>query len=209
MAMGSVAGLVLAGGGSQRMGQDKRFLSYQDRSFLERTVENARAVSDEIWVLAATAADASRLRSIMDDDVSFAIDRVCHGGPMAALAGALPRISADLGLLLAVDCPWLTTDFLSRMIDHVAGLDPRPQLAVPEADGAWQMTCALYDAALRTSVVDAVDRGERSLRDWAGALPHDAISVIPDETWQAWGPPEVFRNVNTPTDYERLTKRAA
>ena len=209
MAAFSVAGLVLAGGGSQRMGQDKRFLTYQGRSFLDRAVASARAVSDEVWVLVAAESDAARLRSSLPDDVALAIDRVPHGGPMAALAGALPRISAEMGLLLAVDCPWLTADFLARMIDHVAGLDPRPQLAVPDADGAWQMTCALYDEALRTSMVNAVDRGERSLREWASALPNDIIHVISDETWQAWGPPEVLTNVNTPADYERLTKRTA
>lgn len=207
MAKFSVAGLVLAGGASQRMGQDKRFLFHDGVSFLDRTVENARAVSDEVWVLVATEAEAARLRSILDDDVSAAFDRVPHGGPMAALAGALPRVSTDTALLLSVDCPLLTSEFLTNMIRHVETLDPHPQLAVPQADGRWQMTCALYDATLRTSVVDAVDHGERSLRDWASALSRDAIYVIPETTWRAWGPPEVFHNVNTPADYERLTTR--
>ena len=204
MAAFSVTGLVLAGGLSQRMGQDKRFLPYNDVSFLERALENARAVSDEVWILTSTEADKVRLPQVMDDDVRVRSDRVPGGGPMAALAGALPEVSTDMVLLLAVDTPLVSTDFLSRLISHVSGLEPRPHLVVPDADGAWQMTCALYDAELRTSIVGAVDRDQRSLRHWASTFPADAIHVISEETWQAWGPPDVFTNVNTPADYERL-----
>jgi len=204
----TIACLVLAGGRSRRMGQDKRALHYKGRSFLNRAVETARSISDEVWLLAGSFSEYVELRSELAHDANVAVDRIPNAGPMSALAGALPHLNVDAALLLSVDYPLLSAAFLWKMIAEYISSSPRPSVLLPESDGHWHVTCALYATSLHPSLVRTVDAGERSLRRWIVSLPDDDVEIVDETTWQQWDARDVLINVNTPTEYRRLMERS-
>lgn len=199
--------LVLAGGSSRRMGTDKRALSFDDESFLNRAIATARSVSDDVWLLVSSYGDYRRLKGALADDVNVAVDRIPNAGPMSALAGLLPHLRSELALLLAVDYPLLRPAFLRGLLAHYESTAPRPRVLVPQSEGQWHVTCALYATSLGRSLVRQVDRGERSLWRWLAAMPHDHVQIVDVEDVDASFGPEALTNVNTPAEYRRLPQR--
>lgn len=203
----TVACLVLAGGRSRRMRQDKRALHYKGQSFLNRALATAQSVGDEVWLSVGSFREYVELRSELSQKANVAVDRIPNAGPMSALAGALPQLNADAALLLSVDYPLLSAAFLRGMISRYAPSEPGPRVLLPESDGHWHVTCALYATALSPALVRAVDAGERSLRRWIATLPDHDVAVVDEATWRRWDARDVLANVNTPADYRQLFER--
>lgn len=111
--MQALGAMILSGGGSRRMGQDKAGLDWLGRRAIDRVADLARAVGAEHVV------------SVGPDD--FGLPRVIEqqpfGGPVGGvLAGAraLRGLGAARALVLAVDAPTLTPADLAPLL-AVAG----------------------------------------------------------------------------------------
>ena len=200
----TLTALVLAGGSSRRMGTDKRALSFDDESFLNRTIGTARSVTDDVWVLVSSYGDYRGLQAALGGNVNVAVDRIPNAGPMSAMAGVLPHLRTELALLLAVDYPLLTPAFLRALLTRYEAQDPRPSVLVPQAEGKWHVTCALYATSLGRTLAQEVDRGERSLWRWLAAMPSTHVAIVDAASMDAGTDAEDLTNVNTPADYRRL-----
>ena len=202
-----VTALLLAGGRSRRLGQDKRFLPFEGEPLIVRAYKALQAVADEVWVLLAQPEDAPQVQAALGDPaVRFAFDPKPGAGPLGALAGALARVSGDYALLFAVDYPLMTASFLRRLRAYLeAQLQPKgPDVLVPLCQGAPQVTCAFYRRSLHKELQEALESGKRSLRRFVEGLPPARVQAIPETIWSAWTGEDVFFNLNTAEDLERL-----
>src|SRR5713226_697505 len=96
MATSPITGCVLAGGKSTRMGQDKALLDWHGQTLLNHMVDLLRNVADPVHV-------AGR------DELP---DQLPGLGPLSGIATALEASSTDANLIVAVDLPHLTRNFL-------------------------------------------------------------------------------------------------
>ncbi|HYM07820.1 MAG TPA: molybdenum cofactor guanylyltransferase, partial [Terriglobales bacterium] len=104
----SVAGFVLAGGKSSRMGQDKAFMQFGQRTLLEHALELARAATGDAWIVGSAERFAS-FGPLVED--------IYPGrGPLAGIQAALAGSRTELNLILAVDMPFLQLDLLHYLI---------------------------------------------------------------------------------------------
>ena len=201
----SIAGLLLAGGRSRRLGQDKRFLPFEGEPLIVRTYRALQAVADELWVLLAHPEDEPRVRAALGDPaVQFAFDPEPGAGPLGALAGALERVRREYALLLAVDYPLMTAAFLRQLRAHLEAQPKKPDVLVPLCRGVPQVTCAFYRRSLRSELQGTLKSGNRSLRRFVEGLPRERVCEVPEAAWKAWADEDVFFNINMPEDYERL-----
>lgn len=200
-----ISAALLAGGRSERMGQDKRFLYYRDEPFIRRAYRAARAIADDIWVLISDMGEEARLAPFVEGDAHYVQDPCRGSGPLGALVGVLPRIAGDYALLLAVDYPLVTGDFLAQLERELESQSPLPDVLVPMWRGMPQVACAFYRRSLAEPLREAFAEGERSLQRWLKDTER-SIAYLQEKTWRAWDEREVFFNVNTPGDYERLRK---
>jgi molybdenum cofactor cytidylyltransferase len=113
-----VAGLVLAAGGSSRLGRPKQLLPFGPATLLDHTVATARScVFDQLVVALGGAADAVRGRVDLtgaDVVVNDAFGEGCSSS-IAAAMGAL-RPDADLLVLLLGDQPGVTCDTVAALV---------------------------------------------------------------------------------------------
>ncbi len=205
-----VAGLLLAGGRSRRLGKDKRFLEFEGKPLIARAYEALYEATDAVWVLLADPADEPRVRRALGDlarGLRVLLDPEPGAGPLGALTGALPRVRGDYALLLAVDYPFITGSFLSSLRAHLEAQSPKPDVLVPLWRGVPQVTCALYRRSLSEELKQAHVRNERSLRRFVEGLVPNRVLLIPEEVWRAWTHEDVFFGVNTPQDYRTLLKK--
>ncbi len=109
-------GLVLAAGGSQRLGQPKQLLQVDDETLLHRACRQALVVCDEVTVVLGAAA-AEIGQAISDLPLGRLINPDWQSGMASSIrAGitALP-VTADGVLILPCDQPALTATDLQRL----------------------------------------------------------------------------------------------
>jgi molybdopterin-guanine dinucleotide biosynthesis protein A len=176
------------------MGSDKAFLQLGDKAFIQRACELAESVADSFLIVGAPE-KLSPFGPVIPD--------VHPGrGPLGGLYSALSASQTELNLILAVDLPLLTRDFL---LNFRALAEREPAMAdVPRVGGRLQPLCAFY----KTNVGVEAERLLTSGRNKLEAL-FDNVSlrvVEEDEIQRLGGSPEMFLNVNAPEDYERAKR---
>ena len=190
-----LAAFVLAGGKSTRMGQDKAFLNYAGRSLLARALEIAHSVAPEVRIV------GSREKFARDADV---VEDIFSGrGPLAGIHAALRASQADLNLMIAVDMPLLSQEFLQYLTNVARHSDAIA--IVPRAGGHWQPLCAIY----RRNFADVAERELAAGRNKIDSLfgKTETLPIEEPELQRAGFFSSLFRNLNTPEELEELEKQ--
>src|SRR5438105_3550943 len=113
--MTSVAGIVLCGGRSSRMGRPKAWLPFGGELMLPRVVRLLSEVVSPIVVVAAPGQDVPPL----PEAIRIIRDDVEGQGPLGGLLAGLTALDvlADAAYLSSCDVPFLRPAFVRRMAD--------------------------------------------------------------------------------------------
>src|ERR1700692_69301 len=177
---------ILAGGKSTRMGQDKAFVEFQGRTLLARSLDLARTLSPNVYIIGRKDKFAP-FASVVEDELP-------DHGPLGGIHAALRASPTDLNLILAVDMPFVTRALLQHLVAQ-AQAAPEAVAVVPRWDEGWQPLCALYRRKFADAAAAAL-RAERNRID----LLFDAAStrvIAKDELERAGFSSDVFRNMHT------------
>ncbi len=194
-----VAGVVLCGGQSRRMGRPKAGLPFGEELLLPRVV---RILSEVVWPIAVVAAPDQPLPQL-PEEVIIARDRVAGRGPLQGLAAGLGAVAphADAAYVSACDAPFLRPAFVRAVI---AGLSDH-DIAVPVADGFHQTLAAAYRCRVLSDVeaLLAEDRLRPLFlfqRTDTHEIPESALREVDPELAS-------LRNLNSPEEYEAALRR--
>lgn len=193
----TVTAMILAGGQSRRMGQDKALLEQAGTPLLRRTWDIAHAVADEVWVVTPRRDRYAPLLPPTTHWIaeSLPAPEALPAGPLVAFAQALPQVEADWVLLLACDLPNLQAAVLHQWR---AALPTVPAVAIaylPQMPQGWEPLCGFYRSNCLSSLQAYLKTGQRSFQNW---LAQQRVVPIP------LVPPSLLANCNTPADRDRL-----
>lgn len=180
-----LAGIILAGGASRRMGRDKATLPYEGTTLVERMVSVLAPRCAPIFVIAAPG------QALPNLDAEILRDEVRGVGPLLATGRGLraaAEAGSELAFVAAVDMPLLTAD----LIDELAG--PAVRLGADVVlpwDGRDHYLAGVYRTALAGRVAELVAAGERSMRALVERVDTQRI-VMPEQ--------RSLLNVNTAAD---------
>ena len=182
----SVNGFILAGGKSIRMRRDKALLDWHGRPLLVHMIDLLQAATDDVQVVGR-----DRLP-----------DRLPGRGPLSGIATALALTSSDANLILAVDLPLLTKDFLTYLrsqIEHSI----RPLFAC-KIESHFPL-CLGVRRILLPEIERRLSKGHLSVHSFIEGS--DAEIVSESELQVAGFQASMFRNLNTPEDYAEIRGR--
>lgn len=184
------AGIVLAGGRSERMGAPKAWLEWKGSTLLRRSVEALLVVAELVVVVRAAGHELPPLPPsvrVVDDEH---IDR----GPLQGLASGLRGLDRETpSFVCAVDMPFIGASFAAAVL---ASLAPGAEAAVPRVDGRPQPLASAYRAGIVDTIDGLLASGRRSMGDLLDALE---VRWLDDLA----GAAEAVRNVNTPPELAR------
>lgn len=192
--MGEVSAFVLAGGRSSRMGADKAFLPLGGDSFLSIALCRARAVCPEPLIVGEAARYAA-FGMVVEDRF-----RGC--GPLGGIHAALCATKTEWNLMLSVDLPLMVPDFLSWIVNEA--ISGEQLVTVPRKNGRCEPLCAVYCPAALPVIEQALRAGDFKVDGVFAKVPTRYLSEA--DIRAAGFRDEIFRNVNTPEDYD-LVKR--
>lgn len=189
-----LAGVVLAGGKSQRMGTDKAVLRFGEATLLERVVERVRACCDPVFVVASRPGCYSHL------GLTALVDRWAGLGPLAGLDAGLRACPGGYAAVVACDLPFVRPKFLQGLARQAQGADA----VVPVTDRPHPL-CAVYHRRVADVAEVLLRAGGGSLRDLLARLQ---VRYVPEEALRRWDPDlDSLLNVNTPEDYAQALAR--
>ena len=180
--------IILAGGQSRRMGQNKAFLTYKEKSFIEAILDKFVGFDERIIV-------ANDVSLYQFEGVKTIQDIYPNKGPLCGLYTGLKEMSGKRAVVVTVDTPLLTNEVISYLYDYESDAD----CIIPVVDGRWQSLCAVYNKSALDIIEKAVEADERKVRL---VLDRLSVDLIAEDLLKKYGDPKVlFSNVNTPEDY--------
>jgi molybdopterin-guanine dinucleotide biosynthesis protein A len=197
-----IAGIVLCGGKSTRMGYPKAMLPFGSELLLPRVVRLLGEVADPIVVVAAAEQDVPEL----PPEVLTVRDGRQAQGPLEGLRGGLAVLAGRAAYAYATSCdvPLLVPAFVRRLIELAEG--GRWQAVVPEAEGFKHPLSALY----ATSILPHVERllAADCLRP-VSLLDKIATRIVDSALLRQVDPTlATLRNLNHPQDYLAALQQA-
>jgi molybdopterin-guanine dinucleotide biosynthesis protein A len=181
-----VAGAVLAGGKSSRMGCDKAMLHYEDEPLIARAVGLLGRMMEQVFIVGD--------RPDLDGFAKVVPDHWPGEGPLCAIATALTDTDQKFVLVLAVDLPEMRAEWLARLLRAASTSEATAVVSVVE--GRMQPLCAVYRASLLPALEAVIAGGERRAIEGIRAAAGDGLLEVEASAVEApW-----LRNVNSPED---------
>lgn len=189
----NLSAFILAGGKSSRMGRDKALLSLHGQTLLDHARQLGRAVTDKIYVVGSR--------------VSFgpqAIEDIFSGrGPLGGIHAALTTGTTEWNLVLAVDTPFVSREFLRFLVDEAER--SRTVVTVPYTNDRFQPLCAVYRREFAAVAETALQIGQNKIEP---LFCHVTVRRIDEEELKRLAfDPRMFDNLNTPEDFARAQNR--
>ena len=138
--------IILAGGKSSRMGEDKALLEYEGKYFIEKIAEELSFFEEKI----IARGNNSSLAEITDSKWQVIPDVYPEHGPMGGMHAALKACESDAMFAVTCDMP-LITEELVRQLCEVFDQKYDALIAVT-SDGKYHPLCGIYRKELYASM---------------------------------------------------------
>jgi molybdopterin-guanine dinucleotide biosynthesis protein A len=171
---------------SRRMGRPKAWLEVGDTKLLHWVVERLAPVFSEVIV---SFNEPEQLQEHVPYRLVF--DRKADAGPLAALESGLTAAREEVTFAVAVDMPYVTVDVAEMAVAAARTCDA----AIPRIGDRPEPVCAAYRRSALPAISSALDTGDLKLANLTNRL---------DVTWLEGLNSELFRSLNTPSEYERF-----
>jgi molybdopterin-guanine dinucleotide biosynthesis protein A len=191
--------IILAGGQSSRLGQNKALAHLAGKPLIIRTLDRLRTVGDEFLVSIDKAQAPHDYRRILPKDVKLTQDSVDFHGPLAGFITALAESNSDHCFLAACDMPFIepkVVEFLFKRAGDAVAAVPRWQ------SGRLEPLHAVYacDTAKAAGNQIAV-LGARRMIDLISSIDPVTFVSVESELSPVDSKLRTFRNLNTREDF--------
>ena len=131
-------------------------------------------------------------------------------GPLGGIATALRASEADWNLIVACDLPYLTRQWLEYLLQRARDSNAEavvPMNLTPANKRGAEPLCAVYHKGCEPSIRRELERGVRKVTDGLAEL---RVEMIEPAKWKGFDSAGLlFKNVNTPADYEEAKAKFA
>lgn len=189
-----IAGVILAGGASRRMGgNDKGLVPVAGRPMVEHVLERLRPQVDLVLI------NANRNHDIYSRYGVPVLADTLGGfqGPLAGMASAMGVVTTPWLVTVPCDSPFVPPGLVARLRESL--LAAGAEIAVAHDGERMQPVFSLLRTDLKDSLEAFLVRGERKIDRWF-AQHKTAIADFSDQ-------PGTFLNVNTPGELEWVEAR--
>ena len=185
-----VTAVLLAGGKSRRMGEDKRFLSVGEKTLFDRSLAVLRAVFRNVMVVIAQDSPA------LQADVPVLRDLVPDCGSLGGLYTGLKQAATPSVFAIACDMPFLDEATVRYFIELKGDAD----VVMAKLDNGWQPMHALYHQRC-LPVMESLIKARTLQIHQLATHPSLRVRVVTPADLSAIDPlGRSFYNVNTPAD---------
>lgn len=195
--MGMWGALILAGGESRRMKENKALIKLGGKPLLRHITEKVRGLTQETVVVIGKNDDLADYKSFLPPSVTILRDIVKGMGPLAGILTGMQTMRSEYAVVLPCDSPFIKLEVLAYLFKMAQGSDA----AIPRwPNGKIEPLHAVYRVSAAISAARAaLERQELLILDMIKRLGRviymdtEKIREIDEEFM-------TFFNINTPED---------
>lgn len=194
------AAIILAGGFSSRLGQDKSLLELNGKSLLRHVVDAIKKTVDELIIVTNDQARVEKYSQIIKSNTKFVLDVENAKGPLVGALTGLKATSCEYALIVPSDMPFISSEVVTLMFDLCIGKSaviPRwPNMQIEPLHAVYHSQTALKAAKMALSA-EKLKMAEL-LENMSGIryLSTLVIQQLDPEL-------KTFFNINTPLDLKK------
>ena len=193
--MDSTTGIILAGGNSRRMGQNKALMQFGCATLIEHTLRQMRSAVTNLLLITNTPSLYGHLGVQMYTDV------VPNMGALGGIYTGLTHADTPAAICVACDMPLLQPRLLSYLTT-ILGEDDAvvPYVENPDtSDPKFQTLFAVYSKKCLPVIKQMFVEGELRVHALYNRI---SVRVVPPSEWRQFDPHgHSFFNINTPEDF--------
>lgn len=177
----NVTGIILAGGKSSRMGQEKGLVKHNGIPFIEHIIRSIAVITDQIIIITNHTAYQKYGYPCIPDTFS-------NCGPIGGIYTGLSKSSTVNNLVLSCDVPFITSFVLENLIHkHTKSFD---------------ITCyennpliAIYDRSITNVLLQHIEEKKLRLQQLLASLKMQTLEVTKQIL-------PLLKNINSPEQYK-------
>jgi len=184
-----IFGLILAGGYSRRMGQDKALLEFHGLPQIEYLFDLLQKFSSKVFL--SKRADQTTYKNIpfINDGNEF-----INKGPLGGILSAMKEHPDASWLVIACDLPFVTENTIQTLISH-RDFNKTATAFISAQDGLPEPLCAIWEAHAYDSILNLFNQGIHCPRKIL-IKSNTQLLKQNDLHW--------LDNINTPQEYEKI-----
>lgn len=196
--------IILAGGKSSRMGEDKALLEYEGKYFIEKIAEELSFFDEKI----IARGNNSSLSGITDSNWKVIPDIYPDHGPMGGMHAALKECESDAMFVVTCDMPLITRELakgicemisakLGEEADVAANSDSCDAVIAVTCDGKYHPLCGVYKKELWHEMEEYLKHDNNRMM---AVLKNKRVKYLDLDERSS----KQLANVNTRDEYEKL-----
>lgn len=187
-------GIILAGGKSSRMGENKAFVLFSNQPLVEILLDKVSALFKDLMIVSNKPHLYQKYGIRVEKDVF----QDC--GPLGGIYTGLFCSQNLHNFILACDMPFANQDLIRYMLEKSADSD----VTIAEHNGRLEPLCAVYSKNCIQPVKEQLVRNNLKIVDF---FKHVRVKTISEEEVARFDPEGCcFANINTPEDYHQSLK---
>lgn len=191
----SVTGVVLSGGQSRRMGQNKALMTIGERRLIDRVVDVLSEVFAELLLVTNTPDVYADLGLSMVGDI------FPHKGSLGGIYSAIHHVATPYCFVVACDMPFLNAALMRYMLSQMTDYD----VVMPDIEGNMQPLHAIYSKACLTPIQQRLVANRLKI---IGFLSDVRLRTVTTDEIQHFDPQLLaFQNLNTPEEFQMAAER--
>jgi len=181
------SGILLAGGKSSRMGEDKAFISYGGQYLYDYSLSILKFFTTDILVSSSNPRfDQTNYRRIEDEITGI--------GPLGGIYTCLKYIKNQSAIILPCDLPLITRKIVDILLVNSNGYELTIAL---NPQNLPEPLIGIYSSALIPVIDKMIDSNYFKMQELFSYVKTNFVKIHE-------APPETFRNINSPEDFNLL-----
>ena len=192
-----ITGIILSGGKSSRMGENKSRLKIGNKTIIERIVELMKDIFSENIIITNTPDEYKFLQLPLYEDIYK------WKGPLAGIHSGLTYSKTERNFVISCDTPLM----IKEMIQYIVNFQTRKPIVFCRAAGYHQPLVGVYKKQIIIEIEKFLsDNDETTDKSFHHFLKKVNAEII-DPQDLLFYKDELFFNVNSPDDYTTILSK--
>lgn len=176
-------GIILAGGKSLRMGQDKGLVLLNERPLIAYTIEALKPLVSEILIVANSRGYEGFGHRVIPDIIP-------DSGPLGGILTGLTHSNSEWNVVLSCDTPFVSTMLFEHLLSNTNG----HQAVLPRHEGELEPLAGLYHKSCLEPIEELISTRQLKMRRAVQQLNLKEVLI---DGHNSFYEDRLFQNINT------------
>ncbi len=186
--------IILSGGKSKRMGENKSLLKLNDKTIIEHTVDLMKFLFSNVILITNTPKEYEFLNIPISEDIYK------EKGPLAGIHSGLVNSTTNNNFVISCDTPLLS----SSIVKYIVNYKTQKPITLCKADGYIQQLVGVYSKQLLPIIENIFNTGKRhSVLSLLDKVESEIIEIEKTDIYEK----DTFLNMNCKEDYKYIISK--